>query len=116
MKEWQYHDDFVLSNLCEMIINRNLLKIKLKNKPIKPKLLNDHIKELMGKHNITKAEAQYFVFVDSISNQAYQSKLQTIKILQKSGKVVDIAKASDQFNIKALSKPVTKHYICYPKA
>ncbi|MGK0430836.1 MAG: hypothetical protein ACJARX_002515, partial [Psychroserpens sp.] len=31
------------------------------------------------------------------------------------GKVVDIAKASDQFNIKALSKSVTKYYICYPK-
>ena len=30
MKEWQYHDDFVLSNLCEMIINRNLLKNQTK--------------------------------------------------------------------------------------
>ena len=29
--------------------------------------------------------------------------------------VVDLAKASDQFSIKALSKPVTKYYICYPK-
>jgi len=116
MKEWQYHEDFVLSNLCEMIINRNLLKIKLKNKPIKDKLLKKHLEELMVKYDITKEEAQYFVFIDSISNQAYQSKIQTINILQKSGKVVDIAKASDQFNIKALSKPVTKYYICYPKA
>jgi len=116
MKEWQYHDDFVLSNLCEMIINRNLLKIKLKNKPIKHKLLNNHLQKLIEKYNITEEEAHYFVFIDSISNQAYQSKMQTIKILQKSGKVVDIAKASDQFNIKALSKPVTKYYICYPKS
>ncbi len=115
MKEWQYHDDFVLSNLCEMIINRNLLKIKLKNKPIKPKLLETHLTDLIEKHNISKDEAQYFVFIDSISNQAYQSKMQAIKILQKSGKVVDITKASDQFNIKALSKPVTKYYICFPK-
>jgi hypothetical protein len=23
--------------------------------------------------------------------------------------------ASDQLNLKALSKPVTKYYICYPK-
>jgi HD superfamily phosphohydrolase len=116
MKDWQYHDDFVLRNLSEMIINRNLLKIKLKNKPIKETYLKHHLLELMGKYDISEEEAEYFVFVDSISNQAYQSKLQTIKILQKSGKVVDIAKASDQFNIKALSKPVTKYYICYPKA
>ncbi len=116
MKDWQYHDDFVLSNLCEMIINRNLLKIKLKNKPIKKELLKNHLQELIKRYKITEKEAEYFVFIDSISNQAYQSKMQAIKILQKSGKVVDITKASDQFNIKALSKPVTKYYICYPKA
>ncbi len=115
MKTWQYHDDFVLSNLCEMIINRNLLKIKLKNKPIKQKVLTSHLQELMKTYNITEEEAKYFVFIDTISNQAYQTKMQTIKILQKSGKVVDITKASDQFSIKALSKPVTKFYICYPK-
>lgn len=115
MKVWQYHDDFVLRHLCSMIINRNLLKIKLKNKPIKSSTLDKHLNQLIDKYNISKKEAEYFVFIDSISNQAYHSKLQRIKILQKSGKVVDISKASDQFNIKALSKPVTKYYICYPK-
>ncbi|RKE95321.1 HD domain-containing protein [Ichthyenterobacterium magnum] len=115
MKEWQYQDDFVISNLCSMIINRDLLKIKVKNKPIKKELLNKHIKRLVDTYNITKKEAAYFVFNDKISNQAYQAKTQHINILQKTGKVVDITKASGQFNIKALSKPVTKYYICYPK-
>ncbi|MFT7051053.1 MAG: HD superfamily phosphohydrolase [Psychroserpens sp.] len=115
MKDWQYHDDFILSHLCSMIINRDLLKIKLKNKPIKPSTLDKHITNLVSKYNISKADAAYFVFIDEISNLAYQSKKQKIKILQKSGKVVDITKASDQFNIKALSKAVTKYYICYPK-
>ena len=32
MKAWQDHDDFVLSNLCDMVINRSLLKIKMKNR------------------------------------------------------------------------------------
>ncbi|WP_040281853.1 HD domain-containing protein [Psychroserpens damuponensis] len=115
MKDWQYHDDFVLSELSSMIINRDLLKIKLKNKPIKRSTLDKHKSQLMEKHNISKKEAEYFVFIDEISNLAYQSKTQKIKILQKSGRVVDITKASDQFNIKALSKSITKYYICYPK-
>jgi HD superfamily phosphohydrolase len=115
MKEWQHHEDFVLSNLCEMIINRNLLKIKMKKKSIKKKSLEKHIKKLVNKYNITKAEAQYFVFTGSVSNQAYQIKHQNINILHKSGKIEDIVKASDQLNLKALSKPVTKYYICYPK-
>ncbi|MCK8481896.1 HD domain-containing protein [Psychroserpens algicola] len=115
MKDWQYHEDFILKNLSGMIINRDLLKIKLKNKPIKRSTLDKHISSLISKYNISKKDAEYFVFIDEISNQAYQSKKQNIKILQKTGKVVDITKASDQFSMKALSKPVTKYYICYPK-
>ena len=114
MKAWQNHEDFVLSNLCEMIINRNLLKIKIKNKPIKASDLVVHSEALMKTYNISKPEADYFVFHGKITNQAYQAKKQNIIIL-KSGKIKDIVKVTDQFNLKALSKPVTKYYMCYPK-
>jgi len=115
MKQWQYHDDFVLSNLSKMIINRNLLKIKMKNNKIKSNTLNKHTAIVMSDFEITKEEAQYFVFSGSISNQAYHLNTKRINILHKSGKIEDIVKASDQLNLKALSKPVTKYYICYPK-
>jgi HD superfamily phosphohydrolase len=115
MKDWQYHDDFVLSNLCEMILNRDLLKIKLKNKAINPSELIVHSNLLMDKYNISKPEADYFVFQGEITNQAYQNKKQHINILLKSGKIKDIVKVSDQLNLKALRKPVTKYYMCYPK-
>jgi len=115
MKEWQTHDDFVLRNLSDMIINRDLLKIKLKNKKIKKEELQKHTETLIDKYKITKHEADYFVFMGDISNQAYQLKNQHINILHKSGKIEDIVKASDQLNLKALSKTVTKYYICYPK-
>ena len=115
MKDWQDHPDFVLSNLSEMIINRHLLKIKIKKKPIKKGELLKHIENLKREYNITDYEAQYFVFSGSISNQAYEHGTQDINILYKSGKIVDIVKASDQLNLKALAKPVTKYFICYPK-
>jgi len=115
LKTWQHHDDFVLSNLCEMILNRNLLKIKIKNKKIKAQDIELHLDSVIKKHQITKEEASYFVFTGHISNQAYMLKTQGINILHKSGKVEDLSKVSDQFNAKALSKPVTKYYICFPK-
>ncbi|MBJ7882657.1 HD domain-containing protein [Gelidibacter salicanalis] len=115
MKEWQYHDDFVLKNLCDMIINRDLLKVKLKDKKRKIESVKAHKDILMKRYNITAEEAGYFVFTGQITNQAYQLKSQNINILHKSGKIQDIVKASDQLNLKALSKPVTKYYICYPK-
>lgn len=115
MKEWQYNEDFVLRNLCEMIINRDLLKIKIKKNPIKTSDLVAHSNALMEKYNISKVQADYFVFSGEITNIAYQNKKQHINILLKSGKIKDIVKASDQLNLKALSKPVTKYYMCYPK-
>ncbi len=115
MKEWQFHEDFVLKNLCDMLINRDLLKVKLKNKKIKKEKLQVHAQKLMETYGISNEEANYFVFTGEISNQAYQIKKQHINILYKNGKIQDIIKASDQLNLKALSKTVTKYYICYPK-
>jgi HD superfamily phosphohydrolase len=115
MKDWQYNNDFVLSNLCEMIINRDLLKIKLKNKPGKQSELAAHCNLLMETYKISKSEAAYFVFQGEITNQAYQNKKQHINILLKSGKIKNIIKATEHLNLKGLSKPVTKYYMCYPK-
>lgn len=115
MKEWMNEDDFVLSNLCKMIINRDLLKVKLKNKKVSTSKLQTETQNLMEKYNITKAEAAYFVFSGEVSNQAYKTTSQHINILMKSGKIKDVAKASDLLKLDALSKQVTKYYICYPK-
>ena len=115
MKEWQYHDDFVLSRLCQMIINRDLLKVRLKKKKIKKDKLKPYLDKFMSDNNLSIEEASYFVFSGAVTNQAYQSKSQNINILYKSGKIEDIVKASDQLNLKALTKPVTKYFICYPK-
>lgn len=115
LKEWLNHDDFVLSNLSEMIINRDLLKIKVSKKKINSNSLSPYLDKLIQKYKITKNEAEYFVFSGIISNQAYQENSQSINILHKSGEVEDIVSASDQFNLRALSKPVNKYYICYPK-
>ncbi|MCH2193055.1 HD domain-containing protein [Kordia sp.] len=115
MKEWMKEEDFVLSNLCKMIINRDLLGIKIKNKKIPNKKLQSETQKLMDTYNISKQESAYFVFSGEISNQAYKTTSQNINILMKTGKIQDVVKASDQLNLKALSKPVTKYYICFPK-
>ncbi len=115
MKEWQFHDDFVLKNLCDMIINRELLEIRIKKKKIQSDLKNKEIDKLIMKYDISRSEAGYFVFTGQISNQAYHAESSNINILTKDGKVKDIIKMSDQLNLKALSKPVVKYFICYPK-
>lgn len=115
MKGWSEEQDFVLSHLCQMLLNRNLLKIKVKKKPIKIALKETYLENLMTKYKLSRTEAEYFVFTGVIENQAYNLDKQNIHILMKTSKIRDVTKASDQFNLKALSKPVTKYYMCYPK-
>jgi HD superfamily phosphohydrolase len=114
IKLWQYQPDFVLSNLCKMIMNRQLLKIELKDKPIAPTKIQQHFANFKTTYELTDEETAYFVFSGSIENKAYDQEDQNINILTGHGKLVDVAKASDQLNLKALSKTVRKYYMCYP--
>ena len=115
MKAWQHHEDFVLRNLCDMIINRDLLSIKLKSKPIKTDTLQKHKDKLMKKYNISAEETEYFVFTGKVSNKAYDKDGDPINILFKNGRVKPIPNAFAELNTANLGQTITKHYICYPK-
>ncbi len=115
MKDWVNADDFVLKTLSSMLIDRDLLKIKIKKKPFSEDKKENHIQKFIETYEISEEAARYFVFGGTISNQAYHINRQNINILYKSNKIVDIVKATDEYNLKALSKPITKYFMCYPK-
>lgn len=114
MKLWMNHEDFVLRNLCKMLINRDLLKVKLQNQPFDETKKAALLKKTQEQYRLSEEEAGYFVFTGQVSHLAYDHQ-QPICILYKNGELKDVAEASDQFNLEALSKPVNKYYICYPK-
>jgi HD superfamily phosphohydrolase len=115
LKSWVDHEDEILSSLSRRIINRDLFKIKVSSE----KFSNDELLALIDTfsqaHNITREEAKYFIFKGKIKNQAYSKDVEPIHILKKDKTIEDVIEASDQLNLKALSKPVTKYYICFPK-
>nr|WP_299382041.1 HD domain-containing protein [Allomuricauda sp.] len=115
VKTWQHHEDPVLSRLCNMLLNRKLLNVKIKNKPIPLERIEERLSQTQKEWGLTLEEASHFVFMGEISNRAYSGNHQAIRILKKNGKVTDVLKESDQLSLKALSKTVTKFYACYPK-
>jgi HD superfamily phosphohydrolase len=115
LKSWQYHEDFILSSLSKMIINRDLSKIKLNNEKFPAEVLQKMIITFAKDNNISQQEAHYFIFKGKIKNQAYSKDAEPISILKKDKTIEDVVEASDQLNLKALSKPVTKYFICFPK-
>lgn len=115
MKAWVGNDDFVLKNLSKMLLNRDLLKVKVKSEPFSNESVEDKRDVLAETFKISKEEASFFVFTGKLENQAYSMEKDTINLLKKNGKIIDVAKASDQLNLEALSKSVVKYYMCYPK-
>lgn len=115
IKAWQFHDDFVLSSLSKMLINRDLLKIRMVSEKVEQGDVEVLRKKLIELQPMSEKEADYFVFKGKIKNQAYNKAGEPIRILKKDKTVEDVVEASDQMNLKALSKPVTKYYICFPK-
>lgn len=115
IKEWQFEDDFILNSLSKMIINRDLLKVKLNSEKFEKEEIETLKDTFCTQNNISRDDANYFIFKGKIKNQAYNQTLEPIRILKKDGTVEDVVEVSDQLSLKALSKAVTKYYICYPK-
>ncbi|MCI9846485.1 HD domain-containing protein [Flavobacterium pectinovorum] len=115
LKAWQKNSDFILSTLSKMIINRDLLKIKMSAEKIPMEESQAMKEEFAQEHNISQLEAGYFIFRGKIKNQAYSKEAEPIRILKKDKTIEDVVEASDQLNLKSLSKLVTKYYICFPK-
>lgn len=115
LKSWQKHDDFILSSLSKMIINRDLLKIKVSDEKVPTEDLHILKDRFALENNITLADTNYFIFKGKIKNQAYSKEAEPIRILKKDKTIEDVVEASDQLNLKSLSKFVTKYYICFPK-
>jgi HD superfamily phosphohydrolase len=115
IKRWAHHEDKILASLSAMLLERRLFRAILSN----TKFPDDQVRNLKQKiaedYSITNRDVRHFLSTGSITNAAYLAGGQHINILTKKGKLIDVAKASDLPNIKAMSKIVKKYYICWPK-
>ena len=115
IKHWSHHEDLVLSELCQMVLNRRLLKIKLQNHPVDQDQINAYKERVRAHYECDDHEVSYFVFAGSVENTAYDQNDQKINILNKDGEIDDIAEFTDQFNFAALSGTIRKYYLCFPE-
>ncbi|PWL24351.1 MAG: phosphohydrolase [Fluviicola sp. XM-24bin1] len=114
IKVWQFHEDKVLSTLSRRMIERKLFKIKVSKSEFSEKDKQAVRGKVVEKMGISLEETRYFVYNDILTNSAYNDVSQHINLLMKSGKTMEVSKASDNLNISALADPVEKHFLCYP--
>lgn len=115
VKVWKNHPDKILSTLCQHMISRKLFKILLQHEPFDEKFMDELKEKVKAKFQIQDVELSYFLLSGKLVNNAYNTQHDKINILFKDGTVKGISEAADTLNIKVLSEPVEKYYVCYPK-
>jgi HD superfamily phosphohydrolase len=114
IKHWKNQKDYILRNISQMFLNRNLFKITLSNAAFSAPELEKLRSKTSQSLGIKEQDLPYFFNHGTISNHAYMAT-ERILILTKKGEIMDIEQAADLPNIKAMSKIVIKHYVCRAK-
>lgn len=113
VKEWQYHDDFVLSTLCKGLIERKIFKVEMSSEmPDKNRQITD-LKKISEKFGISIQDAEYFISLSSVSTNMYSQADDSIDILYNNDTIKPITLASDMLNLEVLSKEVKKYAYCF---
>lgn len=115
VKTWAYHSDHILQMLCSRLISRSLYHTELHNAVPDEGLVMRLKEEAVKYFDIDAADVDYYVWMQSIENSAYEPDNGTIKILMKDGGIQDIAEASDLSNLETLSRKVQKFAVSFPK-
>lgn len=114
VKVWCDHEDKVLSDLARRIINRDLFKISIRKEAFSELEISAMRQQVAKEFDLDENEVKYYVFSEKLTNSAYTDDKENINLLMKDGSTQDVAKASDNLNISALSNPVEKYFLCYP--
>ena len=115
IKDWTTHSDVILSQLSRRITERNLLKIRIQAAPFAPESVERLQSAIREQYNFTEGEEAYLFIEAKVKNHAYNDQKGHINLLYKDGHTSDISQAADQMTIKALSEPVERHFICFPR-
>ena len=113
IKSWMHHPDKVLSVLCRMLVDRQLLKVKLQAAPFSDQFIADARTLTASQTGLLPEETAYFVFSGEASNTTYDPTEEKINILFKDGSIRDISEVDNALIQHNLSRPVKKHYFCY---
>ncbi len=115
VKVWMDHPDKVLSTLSSDLVLRRNLRIMIQDGPWDQQRISDLKKKVASQLQIPIGDADRFVLTDRIVNNAYDPTTDRIELLYKDGSLRDIAEASDNLGIRALSRPVEKWYLAWPR-
>lgn len=114
VKQWQFHDDVILSTLSKRLLYRKLPKVSISLTPVTEASITQAILAAEQKFGLSTNDIKsFFVKTGVLENHAYKTEGGGIRILQKDGTITDVAESSDNYNLVALKETVVKHYLIH---
>ncbi len=114
VKQWQFHEDSILSTLSKRLLYRKLPKVEISTNDFDAREVAEASEVSMKKFGYSEGDTlQYFVKTGILENHAYKSEGGGIRILSKKGGVRDVAESSDNYNLAALKETVKKYYLIH---
>jgi HD superfamily phosphohydrolase len=113
LKAWASHPDKVLAILSAGLVNRQLFKVEVSDKPFSREYKNEVTNRICAALGVNKREVAYLHSAVIIEKDMYSPFDDHIEILYNDGTTRDIAEASDMFNLSLLKKKVKKYFFCY---
>ncbi len=114
IKVWTKSEDKLMSLLCNMLLNRNLMKVEIGKTPFDKAYIDKLVNNASTKYGISPQQSHYLVYSGITTNYAYDYSRNNIKISMKNGAIKDITEISDQFSSQS-NDFITKHFLCYPE-
>jgi HD superfamily phosphohydrolase len=123
LKRWSASDDRVLADLARRFVHRDLFRTTyLAEAPSAEELSawRERVAAwllasgLAGAADAAEAAGAYLT-VGRSTLDAYQRLEDSIRILERDGRVRELSKATDVAAVGALTGPVVRHYVCAPK-
>lgn len=132
VKTWMSNPDRVLSLLATDLSERKIFRVEVSREPFADADVQALQQQLSDAFGVTFDDAAYLMSVNTIQKDMYDPSEEQIDILQTSHQpfqlgleqaeteleekhLVDIAEASELFNISLLSKKIRKYYLCYQR-
>ena len=132
VKTWMSHPDRVLSLLATDLAERKIFRVEVSREPFADADVQALQQQLANAFGVTFEDAAYLMSVNTIQKDMYDPSEEQIDIMQTSHQpfqpgqeqteteleekhLVDIAEASELFNISLLSKKIRKYYLCYQR-
>ena len=113
MKFWACHDDFVLSHLCQWVIERRFPKTIISSKPFTDEFVTAKINAANEKFSIQSGAE----LVDHISLSVlpYNTEKQPIYLLQKDGRKITLDRSENQLLSTSISQPTKRFILAFPR-